>query len=260
MVNYLSILLLFTCHFLTAQSVDEAYTYHSYEKERNSLNYRMMLPLDFDEEKTYPVILFLHGMGERGTDNKTQLTHGAQFFLDSIQKYPAIVIFPQCPPIDYWANLYRPDEGGASRRFTYHTDEEPHPSLGLVIGLLDSLMQESYTDKNRLYVSGLSMGAFGVWELLWRIPEKIAAAIPICGGGPTKMASKMNEVPIWAFHGTKDDVVHPRLSANLVKAVQQAEGRAKITLIPGANHNSWDPAFADPEYLKWLFSHKKNIN
>lgn len=257
LLKYTSLILLLSCHILSAQSVEQAYESYQYQNDGTSLQYRMMLPPDFDKEKMYPVILFLHGMGERGTDNKTQLTHGAQFFLDSIQKYPSIVIFPQCPPTDYWANLYRPDEGGASRRFTYHTDEDPHPSLGLVIGLLDSLMQEPYTDEERLYVSGLSMGGFGVWELLWRIPEKIAAAIPICGGGPTKMASKMNEVPIWAFHGTKDNVVHPRLSANLVKAVQQAEGRAKITLLPDVNHNSWDPAFADPEYLKWLFSHKK---
>lgn len=257
MLKYTWIFLLFTCHLLGAQSVDQAYTHHSYEKDGNTLQYRMMLPPDFDQEKNYPMILFLHGMGERGTDNNTQLAHGAQFFLDSIQEYPAIVIFPQCPPTDYWANLYRPDKGGASRRFTYHTDEEAHPSLGLVIGLLDSLLQESHTDEERLYVSGLSMGGFGIWELLWRMPEKIAAAIPICGGGPTEMASKMTGVPIWAFHGTKDDVVHPRLSTNLVKAVQQSGGKAKITLIPGANHNSWDPAFADPDYLNWLFSHKK---
>lgn len=252
-----TIFLLLSCLTIQAQEIDESYSRHTYENDGKVLNYRMLLPNDFDKSNAYPVVLFLHGMGERGTDNNTQLAHGARMFLDSIQKYPAIVIFPQCPPTDYWANLYRPDTGGASRKFTFHTEEEPHPTLGLVIDLIDSLLQEPFTDTQRLYVSGLSMGAFGVWELLWRIPDKIAAAIPICGGGPVEMASEMTSVPIWAFHGTKDDVVHPRLSALMVKSIQQQGGQAKITLLVGANHNAWDPAFADPEYLKWLFSHIK---
>ena len=197
---------------------------------------------------------FLHGAGERGTDNKSQLIHGSQLFLDSIEKYPAIVIFPQCPKEDYWANLSRPDKGGRSRIFTFHIDQGPNPSLSLVMNLMDELIEKEFTDKKRVYVSGLSMGAMGVWELLWRMPDKITAALPICGGGPREKAKKMINIPIWAFHGIKDEVVHPRYSAMMVKAVQTAGGKAKISLYPNVNHNSWVTAFAEPKFLSWMFS------
>jgi predicted peptidase len=237
--------------------VGASYLEKSFKSNGQNLLYRIMYPKDFDQNKKYPLVLFLHGAGERGKDNKKQLSHGSNLFLDSLEKYPAIVLFPQCPPEDYWANLYRPDKGGASRKFEFHTDEAPHPTMVMVLELIDKLWNESYIDKSRFYVSGLSMGAFGVWELLWRIPNKIAAAMPICGGGPPNMALKMIEVPMWAFHGVKDNVVHVRYSRRMVTAVQQAGGKAKITLYPNANHNSWDPAFAEPTFLKWMFSKTK---
>jgi predicted peptidase len=217
-----------------------------------------MYPHDFSENNKYPLVLFLHGMGERGTDNETQMTHGSKLFKDSLNSYPAIVVFPQCPPTDYWANLYRPDEGGSSRVFTFHTDEGMNPTLKMVSELVDGLLKEAYVDEDRFYVSGLSMGAMGIWELLWRMPDKIAAALPICGGGPRDKASDMASVPVWAFHGVKDDVVHFRYSVNMVRAIQGADGKAKISLYPDANHNSWDPAFAEPKFLKWMFSKRKN--
>lgn len=249
--------------FLTAQEAEVRggeYLSESLESNGQTLLYRIMYPLDFDENKKYPLLVFFHGAGERGNDNNTQLTHGSKLFQDSLQKYPAVVIFPQCPKEDYWANLYRPDEGGSSRIFEFHTDEDPHPTMAMVLQLINETLQEDYIDQEKFYLAGLSMGAMGVWELLWRIPEKVAAAIPICGGGPPAMADRMVDVPIWGFHGIKDNVVHHRYTRRMITAVQKAGGKAKVTLYPDANHNSWDPAFAEPKFLQWLFSKSKNKN
>lgn len=234
------------------------YLYKEYKKDDQLLNYRILYPNNFDKNKKYPLVLFLHGAGERGDDNEKQLSNGGKLFLDSIDRYPAIVVFPQCPTDDYWANLYRPDAGGASRNFDFHFTERPDPAMTMVLHLVDELLLKTYIDKNRFYISGLSMGAMGIWELTWRIPNKIAASMPICGGGPPEMAQKMINVPIWAFHGVKDNVVHLRYSRRMVEAVQKAGGKAKITLYPNANHNSWDPAFAEPKFLSWMFSKSRS--
>lgn len=261
MKNTISIILtsclLFFVSNLIAQTNDLPqgdYAKKVYKSGNNSLNYQIMYPNNFDQTKKYPLIVFLHGMGERGTDNEKQMTHGSRLFRDSIDKYPAIVIFPQCPPTDYWANLYRPNEGGKHRQFTFHTDEPANPTLTMVMELINKTMGEKYVDNSRLYVSGLSMGGMGTFELVWRMNDKIAAALPICGGANPKMAEKMVDVPMWIFHGVKDDVVHPHYSIVMTEAIQQAGGKAKITLYPEANHNSWDAAFAEPEYLSWMFS------
>lgn len=224
----------------------------------SALNYRILYPKDFDESKEYPLVVFLHGMGERGGDNTTQLTHGAKLFADSIEQYPAIVIFPQCPTMDYWANVYRPDQGGRDRDYIFYTDQDYNNSLGMVAELIDDFLAKPFVDIDRFYLSGLSMGGFGVWELLWRMPEKIAAAAPICGGGPVELAHKMAEVPIWAFHGVDDAVVHPRFSERMIPALQEEGGQAKVTLYPGVNHNSWENAFREPDFLAWLFSKRKS--
>ena len=239
-------------------AIENDYQYETFKNDGTVLNYRMLLPNNFDPSKKYPLVIFLHGMGERGTDNNTQLAHGSKLFKDSMDKYPAIVIFPQCPPTDYWANLTRPNEGGRNRQFKFNLEEDPKPSLAAVIYLINSKLAEKFIDNDRLYISGLSMGGFGAFELMWRIPEKIAAALPICGGASRESAIKMTQYPVWIFHGVDDSVVHPRFSMSMVKAIQQAGGKAKISLYPGVDHNSWDNAFNEPDYLKWMFSKKKN--
>jgi len=258
----LPLLLWFSISSVWSQAQDMVetgeYLYKTYENGDDILQYRILYPDGFDPKAKYPVVVFLHGMGERGDDNETQLRHGARLFQDSMKSYPAIVIFPQCPVTDYWANLERPDEGGAKRKFTFYYDEAPHPTLQLVIELIDKVLAESYTDKDRLYVSGLSMGGMGAFELSYRLQNKVAAAMPICGGGPKSKGKEMTKVPYWVFHGIKDDVVHYRYSIAMTRAIQQAGGKAKITLFPEANHNSWDPAFADPDFLSWMFAQKRN--
>lgn len=236
------------------------YQYEEFEKNGSVLPYRIMYPANFDTSIKYPVIIFLHGSGERGNNNESQLIHGSKLFQDSIQKYPAIVIFPQCPKEDYWANLDRIRRDNGSLNFKFNYEKPATESLELVIELINEILAKPYSNTNRLYIAGLSMGGFGVCELLWRIPEKITAAISICGGGSPEMGDLMTDIPIWMFHGIKDDVVHPRHSLRLLYAIQRAGGKAKITLYPKANHNSWDNTFAEENLFAWLFSKTKNNN
>jgi len=261
--------LLFTVLFMTLYTVvfsqllqgeeERTYLYKTEVKNDDTLRYRIMYPLGFDETKEYPLVIFFHGMGERGVDNERQLAHGSKLFKDSLEKYPAIVMFPQCPPTDYWANLSRPDKGGAARKFDFYYNEEANPTMDIVIDVVNDLVAETFIDNSRIYASGLSMGGMGTFEFAYRMNDKLACAMPICGGGPKDKAEGMTDVPFWIFHGLKDDVVHPRYSIMMMQAIQQAGGMAKITLFENANHNSWDPAFADPNYLKWMFNQKRKI-
>ncbi|WP_305982148.1 prolyl oligopeptidase family serine peptidase [Roseivirga thermotolerans] len=232
---------------------------HTYEE--GSLNYRVLYPEGFDSTKEYPLVLFLHGAGERGTNNEKQLVHGSKLFLDpsNREKFPAIVVFPQCPPEDYWANVHRPLDENGKRQFTYFTTKtEPTLAMKGLLSLVDSLSRVAHIDKDRMYVMGLSMGGMGTFELVSRRPKTFAAAAPICGGGHPKSARKYaKKVPFWIFHGLKDDVVPPHFSKEMASAIEEKGGRVKLTLYPNANHNSWDPAFAEPELLPWLFSHSK---
>lgn len=220
-----------------------------------TLNYRILYPQGFDEGKHYPLVVFLHGAGERGSDNEAQLVHGSRLFLDAQQEYPAVVIFPQCPEGDFWANADFADRNDPASWFP--TDQAPQPSMAAVMDLIEQELAKPYIDENRFYLAGLSMGGMGTWELLWRMPDRIAAAVPICGGGAPEKAEEMLDIPIWIFHGMKDDVVPPNLSLRMLRALQRQGGLAKITLYPEANHNSWDPAFAEPHLLPWMFSQYK---
>jgi len=257
--NHFKPLLLLLIIFLPSFTFSQlnAYQKKTWQSQNGEqLNYRILYPQNFDKQKSYPLVMFFHGGGERGSDNEKQLVHGAQMFLDSINSYQAIVIFPQCAKGDYWANLSRPDKGGANRVFTFHTDKGYTPSMRMAVELMESLLAKSYVDEQRLYVTGLSMGGFGTWELLWRMPEKIAAAAPICGGGPMDKTAAMAGVPIWAFHGVKDNVVHVRYTKRMIPNVQKNGGIAKVSLYPNVGHNSWDHAFKEERFLSWLFKHR----
>lgn len=227
-------------------------------KGHDSLHYRMLLPENFDAARKYPVLLFLHGAGERGNDNEAQLTHGAKLFLDKKvrQDFPAIVIFPQCPKNDYWSNVKFKDPKTGSR-FDFQAGGEPTRPMKLVMELMRDLKKRKFTDNDRIYVGGLSMGGMGTFEILRRKPKLFAAAIAICGGDNAANVRKYRKVPIWVFHGGKDDVVLPAESERVVSELKKLGSEVKYTLYPNANHNSWDPAFAEPELLPWLFSQKR---
>ena len=243
---------------LKAQNAEFIARAHEYKEGK--LLYKVLYPENYDESKSYPLLLFLHGAGERGNDNKKQLVHGSKMFLDAgnRQKFPAIVVFPQCPTEDYWANVkqWRDDEN--KRHFDFQKGGKPTSAMSGLLSLVDSLTSLSQVDKNRVYVMGLSMGGMGTFELVSRRPNTFAAAAPICGGDNPKVAGKYaKKVPFWIFHGMKDDIVNPQFSQDMATAIEAKGGNVKLTLYPNANHNSWDPAFAEPELLPWIFSKSK---
>jgi predicted peptidase len=228
-----------------------------YHINSDSLPYRIMFPENFDPLLKYPLILFLHGAGERGNNNESQLVHGARFFASDTNRrnHPAIVIFPQCPADNYWANVnfsYDPD---GRRTFSFDPSGEPTMPLKLVMQLLDSLLKMNWVDNDRIYLGGLSMGGMGTFELLYRKPEIFAAAFPICGGGnPEMINKKVSSVEIWAFHGQDDTVVPPELSVKMINALEKAGSNTRLSLYPGVGHNAWDNVFIEPGLLPWLFS------
>lgn len=226
--------------------------------EGDTLPYRILLPENYKPAKKYPFVFFLHGAGERGNDNEKQLVHGAKLFLkeDVRKQFPAIVVFPQCPQQSYWSNVdFKMNEG--KRDFSFRADGEPTLGMKLAQQLLYQLFNNYKIDKKKVYVGGLSMGGMGTFEIVGRNPKLFAAAIPICGGGEPATAPKMKKVKWWVFHGAKDDVVPPALSEKMVEALKQAGASVKFSLYPGANHNSWDPAFAEPDLLPWLFKQRR---
>lgn len=242
---------------LSAQS-QEHYSSEYFISENDTLNYRVLWPADFDTAKTYPVILFLHGAGERGNDNKQQLVHGSDLFYKTRDSFPAIVIFPQCPETDYWANV-TVDRSAQPLSLSFPSDKEPTKSMRLVMQLMDDMLSKSYVNKNQIYVGGLSMGGMGTFEILYRKPEIFAAAFAICGAGnPETTQVYAKTVPLWIFHGANDNVVDPQASVAMVSGILKYGGKPNFSLYAKDNHNSWDSAFAEPELLPWLFSNLKS--
>jgi predicted peptidase len=228
-------------------------------QKSDTLLYRYLLPENYDASKKYPLVIFLHGAGEKGNDNETQLIHGANVFLrdDVRSNYPAIVIFPQCPENQSWAN-YRFDKDSTGKRiFELRPDEPPTRPLEMVEELISHLKKQYPVDKKRIYVGGLSMGGMGTFEIARRNPKLFAAAFPICGATDARIAKKIKNISWWIFHGAKDDVVPPTSSMQIADALKNEKADVRFTLYPEANHNSWDPAFAEKDLFPWLFSKKK---
>jgi len=236
------------------------YQHHWYIDKKDTLPYRVLLPKDYDASKKYPLILFLHGGGERGRDNEAQLTHGGTLFLrDSIrEKYKAIVVFPQCPASSYWSNVkITTDSIQRTRTFNFQSDGEPTLAMKLLLGLLNHLQRQYKPNEDRIYVGGLSMGGMGTFELARRKPKTFAAAFPIAGGANAETARKLKKSSWWIFHGLKDNVIDPVYSKIMAAAIKAEGATVRLTLYPGIDHNSWDPALAEKDLLPWLFSQHK---
>ncbi|MEM9858472.1 MAG: prolyl oligopeptidase family serine peptidase [Bacteroidota bacterium] len=255
----ISLFLLLTSSIVWAQDRTE-YKEVVFNNGDFSLPYRILYPQNYDTKKSYPLILFLHGAGERGSDNEKQLIHGSKLFLNSVnrQRFPAIVVFPQCPEEGFWSKVDMSTNSEGIREFDFSVKGDPTPSMQATLGLLDSLHKLNTVNTSKIYVGGLSMGGMGTFEIVSRRPKLFAAAFPICGGGnPESVKKYAKKVPFWVFHGAKDDVVPPELSQNMVDALKSHQGEVKFTLYPDANHNSWDAAFAEPDLLPWIFSRSK---
>ena len=222
------------------------------DAEGAKLPYRLLKPNNYDSKQKYPLVVFLHGAGERGTDNVKQLVHGmADFASDKImEKYPAFVLAPQSPDGQQWVDVpWSADE--------HKMPDKPAAPLRQTLELIAALQQEFAIDGGRIYVTGLSMGGFGAWDCIQRRPDLFAAAAPVCGGGDATMAAKMKQVPVWAFHGDADGAVKVRRSRDMIAALKAAGGSPKYTEYKGVGHDSWTATYRDPEFYSWLFAQQR---
>lgn len=200
-----------------------------------------------------PLVVFLHGAGERGNDNNAQLKYCVNYFLDDTitNQYPFLLLVPQCPEGKRWVNTdwSLPE---------HQMESEPTAELLYVMHLVDSLVVCGAVDANHVYIAGISMGGFGVWDALQRWPDKFAAAIAICGGGDPAYAEKMHGIPVYIFHGMQDDVVLPQRSIQMYNALQAAgNNKAILVTYHDLAHDCWDEAFHTKGLLKWLFEERK---
>lgn len=235
-----------------AADFHDLYAAREFKSAGAVLRYRLMSPPRQEAGKKYPLVLFYHGAGERGADNTKQLIHGMADFASQQNrtKYPCFVLAPQCPNGQQWVDT--------PWTLPAHTmPAEPAPALKLSLDLVDALEKELPIDSTRIYVTGLSMGGFGVWDAIQRQPTRFAAAAPVCGGGDTALAKSIAAVPLWAFHGDQDTVVKPSRSQDMVEALKAAGGSPRLTLYPGVGHNSWAPTYRNPEFYAWLFQQQK---
>ncbi|HEV7621322.1 MAG TPA: dienelactone hydrolase family protein, partial [Flavisolibacter sp.] len=211
---------------------------------------------NFQSSKKYPLIVFLHGSGERGRDNEKQLMHGGDLFMrpDVRLQFPAIVVFPQCPDGATWANYLSAIGADGQRSFDFGENRPPTRPMILLQQLIATLQKDYPVDDKKIYIGGLSLGGMGTYELARRNPKLIAAAFPICGAADSSIAVKVNKINWWIFHGAKDNVVPPVYSIKIAEELKKQKANVRFTLYPEANHNSWDSAFAEKDLLPWLFA------
>lgn len=241
---------------MDAQSIYEgAYDQREFQaSDGSSLWYNIYIPEEEVEGRQLPLFLFLHGSGERGSDNRSQLKHVAHRFdqEDFQSKFPSIVIVPQCPTGGYWAPVDR-----SQGDWRPSSALGPMPSMQRLIELLQVLRQHPQVDLNRMYLAGLSMGGFGTYDLLSRHPDWFAGAIGICAGADLSVVEQIKEVPLQIFHGAKDKVVPVELSRTLYQSLKKAGASVSYTEYPEGDHLVWDKAFEGDRVLQWLFSQKK---
>ncbi|MGG4397606.1 prolyl oligopeptidase family serine peptidase [Paenibacillus thiaminolyticus] len=197
------------------------------------IQYLLHLPAHYDasSDKKWPVLLFLHGAGERGNDLEKVKVHGPPKLAEHAD-LPFIIIAPQCPEHSHW-----------------------QVEMDAVIALLDEVTAAYRADPDRIYVTGLSMGGFGTWSLGIAYPERFAALVPICGGHNPQQVSLLKQVPVWVFHGAKDTVVPLSQSEAMVEALREAGGDVKLTVYPEAGHDSWTEAYNSDGLYEWLLQH-----
>lgn len=252
MIFLLFPLLLGGINKLTAQESIRAFQKREFLDNKGiKMPYRILLPIDYDCSKKYPLLVFLHGSGERGEDNETQLKHGANLFLqeDTRKNFQAIVVFPQCPNGESWSSM----ESDSTGKWDFPFTKEPSRQMKLLQGLLNEVMVNNCVDDRKVYLGGLSMGAFGILEWMAREPNRFAAAFPICGGGNTLLTAIYgSKIPTWFFHGDADAVVPVQYSRELVEKIKAEKGNVQYTEYPGVGHDSWNNAFKEPNLLSWL--------
>lgn len=196
------------------------------------LDYLIALPEGYEKQEKWPLLLFLHGSGERGSDLNRVKVHGPPKLIEEGRKLPFIVVSPQCPAETRWHALE------LSR-------------------LLDEIVEKYQVDEDRICVTGLSMGGFGTWALATHTPERFAAIVPVCGGGDRQFAKGLKSLPTWVFHGKLDKAVPVERSIEMVEAMKKAGGDPKLTIYPEAGHDSWTETYNSPELYEWILKQKR---
>lgn len=200
---------------------------------RVQMDYLLYLPKEYDSKESWPLLLFLHGSGERGEDLERVKKHGPPKLVAEGKDFPFIVVSPQCPNDRWW----EPTE---------------------LVVLLNEISRQYKVDEDRISVTGLSMGGFGTWRLAFYAPHKFAAIAPICGGGETYWAKQIAHLPVWAFHGAKDKGVPPERSQMMIDAIKKQGGKPKLTIYPDAEHDSWTETYNNPQFYEWLLEQKRS--
>jgi len=201
------------------------------------VRYLLYVPPDYTKgEKPWPLVLFLHGLGESGQDLEKVKIHGPPKLAAAGKDFPFICASPQCPKGKWWSS---PDR------------------LAGLVALLDHLQKTLRVDPDRVYVTGLSMGGFGTWALAMKEPKRFAAIAPICGKGDPEKADRIAHIPAWVFHGGKDKTVPTRHSEDMVEALKKAGGSPKLTVYPDAGHDSWTRTYDNPDFWKWLLAQRR---
>jgi predicted peptidase len=241
------------------QDVDKLLEKLTFTKDKASLPYRLLKPDGYDKDgkDRYPLVVFLHGIGGRGTDNTKQLRSGAEEFVKDAtrKKHPCFLAVPQCPPDKMWSDVFKGTRQSTKENPTFA--ENPTEPGALVLDLIDALCKEHRVDTDRIYLTGLSMGGYGTWDLISRKPELFAAALPVCGGGDPARAEKLAGLPIWCFHGDADPLVPVDRSREMIAAIKKAGGKPEYTEYKGVGHDSWTQTYKNGEVLDWLFKQKK---
>lgn len=221
----------------------------------DTLNYRISYP-DFSKSERYPLVIFLHGGGERGNDNRSQLKWGVQNFVTdkALKSYKAIVIAPQSPSNTRWSNFEGPFD---DREQPLRLADTPSKPLQMTMEVVDQIIENFSVDTRRIYITGMSMGGFGTWDAIARWPERFAAAVPVCGGGDPSTAEKIAHIPIWATHGADDPTVPPEMSREMINALRKAGAQPGYTEYPGVGHFSWLQTYTDEDIMAWLFNQRK---
>ena len=217
------------------------------------LPYRLFVPPDCTPDRPCGLLLFLHGAGERGTDNQAQLKNDALAWTAQRAQagYPTVVVYPQCPIDRQWVEAPWTDG-------SYSVAKTPiSQPMAAVMQLLDALQNEFPIDAKRLLVTGPSMGGYGAFDIIARNPELFAGALPLCGGGDPSQAPALRTLPIWIFHGDSDPAVPVRGSRQMVRALRDAGGSPQYTEVASGGHNMWNVAYQDLKVLRWLLAQKR---
>ena len=199
-----------------------------------TVNYLLYLPQDYvkDTSRLWPVLIFLHGSGEAGNDLQKVKVHGPPKLIEQGKQFPFIVVSPQARENEGW---------------------EPQ----VIIRLIKGIQSKYKVDNEKIYLTGLSMGGFGTWNIASKFPSMFAAIAPVCGGGDTTGVMKLKNVPVWCFHGAKDNIVDPEQSYRMVRALKKYNPDVKLTIYPDANHDSWSQTYDNDSLYAWMLQQKK---